>query len=81
MGVIAALYVATGGCYFGLDGVDPWDEARDARLYAGGFHSTEERRAATKRGVTERMGKRERMATPLPFCDLLLSIARSAPNA
>ena len=35
MGVIAALYVATGGCYFGLDGVDPWDEARDARLYAG----------------------------------------------
>ena len=204
--MIAALYVATGGCYFGLDGVDPWDEARDARLYAGpwpvvahppcerwgryatggpshagkfklgddggcfaaalasvrtwggvlehpegsaawrahglippnrhgawtsagdflgwtccveqglyghrarkatwlyaahvqlpslewgkskkdylrlddGFHSTEERRAATKRGVTERMGKRERMATPLPFRDLLLSIARSAPNA
>ena len=33
--MIAALYVATGGCYFGLDGVDPWDEARDARLYAG----------------------------------------------
>lgn len=32
---IAALYVATGGCYFGLDGVDPWDEARDARKYAG----------------------------------------------
>jgi hypothetical protein len=33
--VIAALYVATGGAYFGLDGVDPWDETRDARLYAG----------------------------------------------
>lgn len=33
--MIAALYVAKGGCYFGLDGVDPWDEARDARLYAG----------------------------------------------
>lgn len=33
--MIAALYVATGGCYFGLDGVDPWDEVRDARLYAG----------------------------------------------
>lgn len=32
---IAALYVATGGCYFGLAGVDPWDAARDARLYAG----------------------------------------------
>jgi hypothetical protein len=33
--VIAALFVATNGCYFGLDGVDPWDEKRDARLYAG----------------------------------------------
>jgi len=33
--MIAALFVATGGCYFGLDGVDPWDQARDARTYAG----------------------------------------------
>jgi hypothetical protein len=33
--VIAALYVQTGGCYFGLPDVDPWDEARDARLYDG----------------------------------------------
>lgn len=33
--MIAALYVATGGCYFGLDGVDPWDEPRDARKYSG----------------------------------------------
>ncbi len=32
---IAALYVQTDGCYFGLDGVDPWDESRDARLYDG----------------------------------------------
>lgn len=32
---IAALYVETNGCYFGLPGVEPWDEARDARLYAG----------------------------------------------
>lgn len=32
---VAALYVQPGGCYFGLPGVDPWDEARDARLYAG----------------------------------------------
>jgi len=32
---IAALYVETGGVYFGLEGVDPWDEARDARLYDG----------------------------------------------
>jgi hypothetical protein len=33
--MIAALYVATDGPYFNLDGVDPWDEARDARTYAG----------------------------------------------
>lgn len=32
---IAALYVETGGSYFGLPNVDAWDEARDARLYAG----------------------------------------------
>jgi hypothetical protein len=33
--VIAALFVAKDGCYFGLPDVDPWDEARDARLYVG----------------------------------------------
>jgi hypothetical protein len=33
--MIAALYVQTNGCYFGLPDVDPWDEARDARKYAG----------------------------------------------
>lgn len=33
--MIAALFVQTGGCYFGLEGVDPWDQQRDARLYAG----------------------------------------------
>lgn len=33
--MIAALFVATGGTYFDLAGVDPWDITRDARLYAG----------------------------------------------
>lgn len=33
--MIAALFVQKNGCYFGLPDVDPWDEARDARLYAG----------------------------------------------
>lgn len=32
---VAALFVQTNGCYFGLEDVDPWDEKRDARLYAG----------------------------------------------
>ena len=35
--MIAALYVATGGCYFGLPDVDPWDEERDARTYDGPY--------------------------------------------
>ncbi len=33
--MIAALYVETGGAYYGLPDVDPWDQERDARLYAG----------------------------------------------
>ena len=33
--LIAALYVERGGAYCGIPDVDPWDEARDARLYAG----------------------------------------------
>lgn len=33
--MIAALFVETGGAYFGLEGVDPWDVTRDARLYPG----------------------------------------------
>lgn len=32
---VAALFVETGGVYYGLEDVDPWDEQRDARLYAG----------------------------------------------
>lgn len=32
---VAALYVQTNGVYYGLPDVDPWDEARDARLYEG----------------------------------------------
>jgi hypothetical protein len=33
--LIAALFVETDGAYFGLPGVDPWDELRDGRKYAG----------------------------------------------
>ena len=34
---IAALYVQKGGVYWDLPDVDPWDEARDARKYAGPY--------------------------------------------
>lgn len=33
--MVAALFVQTNGHYFGLSGVDPWDELRDARRYPG----------------------------------------------
>lgn len=33
--MIAALFVETNGVYFGLPGVDPWDQVRDARKYEG----------------------------------------------
>src|SRR5690606_30161529 len=35
MRTIAALYVERSGAYWNLPDVDPWDEARDARKYAG----------------------------------------------
>jgi hypothetical protein len=34
---IAALYVQTDGCYYNMEGVDPWDKKRDARLYKGPY--------------------------------------------
>lgn len=33
--MISALFVQKDGCYYGLHGIDPWDQERDARLYAG----------------------------------------------
>jgi hypothetical protein len=33
--MVAALFVQKNGIYFGLPYVDPWDESRDARTYAG----------------------------------------------
>lgn len=35
--MVAALYVEPGGCYFGLDDVDPWAPPRDARRYLGPY--------------------------------------------
>ncbi len=43
-----------------------------------GFHSREERRRATKTGARQRLGKRERAATPPEFRDVLLAMARTA---
>lgn len=37
MRTIAALYVETDGAYYGVPGVEPWDEVRDARQYPGPY--------------------------------------------
>lgn len=43
-----------------------------------GFHSKEERRRAVRTGACQRLSGLQRAATPIPFRDLLLSIARGA---
>jgi hypothetical protein len=60
-----------------------WGPSDGASLIDAGYHSAEERAAAKARGETsardcERLFKLERRATPVPFRDLLLSIARTA---
>lgn len=42
------------------------------------FHSTAERRRAIRTGACQRLSKNQRMATPKPFRDLLISIVRGA---
>lgn len=37
MTVVAALFIETGGCYCGIDGVQPWDVSCDARRYRGPY--------------------------------------------
>jgi hypothetical protein len=55
-----------------------WGEFSSGIKLDDGYHSAAERRRGKKSGIIERMGDRERAATPLPFRDLLLSMARSA---
>ena len=42
------------------------------------YHSKEERRRAVRTGICQCLSKNQRAATPIPFRDLLISIARSA---
>lgn len=56
-----------------------WGKSAASIRLEDGFHSAAERaRGKRHNGVIERLSKPERAATPLPFRDLLLSIARSA---
>ena len=60
-----------------------WGKAHGHARLEDGFHSTEERRAARAAGKkpTERLSKRQRAATPVPFAELLLSIAKTTDLA
>lgn len=55
-----------------------WGKAPSRVRLDEGFHSVEERRRAIKRGIIERMSHRERLSTPIPFRDLLISMAQGA---
>lgn len=54
-----------------------WGKASGKIRLDDGYHSAAERRAATRRGVTERLSHKERAATPISFRDLLIQLAES----
>lgn len=58
-----------------------WGKSAATARLEDGFHSAEERRRAIKTGICQRLSKRQRAATPLPFRDLLLSLASLAHSA
>jgi hypothetical protein len=71
---VAALYVESGGAYYDLPGVDPWDARRDARTYAGPWCGNRVRSGESRR----RVGKAVASRSPVEFRDALLSMARTA---
>jgi len=52
-----------------------WGKSEAKIRLDDGFHSAEERRRAVKTGACQRMSKKERVATPIAFRDLLISCA------
>ena len=50
-----------------------WGKSEAKVRLDDGYHSTEERRRAVKRGVVERLPASQRSVTPLPFRDVLLA--------
>lgn len=55
-----------------------WGSSGPRMRLDDGFHSKEERRRSTRRGVIERLAKWQLAATPPEFRDVLLSIAATA---
>jgi hypothetical protein len=57
-----------------------WGSSGKRERLDEGFHSAEERRRAVRTVICQRLSANQRAATPIPFRDLLLSIARSVPE-
>ncbi len=55
-----------------------WGTSGQRARLDDGYHSAEERRLAPKGTTCERLGRGERLATPVPFRELLLGLARTA---
>jgi hypothetical protein len=60
-----------------------WKRAKSTVKLDAGYHSKEERQRAKETGTVRvaRMGTREQKLTPVPFRDLLISIARSCTSS
>ena len=55
-----------------------WGKSQATERFEDSFRSRDDRqRRRSRTGIVQRLSKRERMATPAPFRDLLLSMARS----
>jgi hypothetical protein len=52
-----------------------WGKGSSRIRLDDGFHSAEERRRMTRTGICQRLSKRQRLETPGPFRDLLISMA------
>lgn len=52
-----------------------WGPAPQSLRLDEGYHSAQERARATRTGICQRLSRRQRLVTPLPFRDLLLSLA------
>lgn len=53
-----------------------WGKTPGRTLIDEGFHSKEERARLIKTGVCQRLSKRQRTITPIPFRDLLISLVK-----
>ena len=63
-------------------GVSPpslkWGKSKSTVKFDEGYHSAEERKRKIKTGICQRLSRRQRLETPIPFRNLLIEIAQHA---